>query len=106
MGFVIYDLETTGLHKRFDQILQFAAVHTDAELKVLEAVEYEGRLRHHILPSPGALHVTGARYADLVDPLRPSYDTMLGQIHGAMARWSPSMFVGFNSISYDDEVLR
>ena len=106
MGFVIYDLETTGLNKRFDQILQFAAVHTDAELKVLEAVGYKGRLRHHILPSPGALHFTGARYADLIDPLRPSYDTMLGQIQGAMARWTPSMFVGFNSISYDDEVLR
>ncbi len=106
MGFVIYDLETTGLNKRFDQILQFAAVHTDAELKVLEAVEYEGRLRHHILPSPGALHATGARYADLIDPLRPSYDTMIGQIRGAMSRWTPSMFVGFNSISYDDEVLR
>ena len=33
MGFVIYDLETTGLNKRFDQILQFAAVHADADLE-------------------------------------------------------------------------
>jgi exodeoxyribonuclease-1 len=52
MGFVIYDLETTGLNKRFDQILQFAAVHTDANLEVQERVEFEGRLRPHILPSP------------------------------------------------------
>jgi exodeoxyribonuclease-1 len=106
MGFVIYDLETTGLKKRFDQILQFNAVHTDANLEVLEQVEFEGRLRPHILPSPGALHVTGARYADLVDPMRPSHDTMVGAIHAAMLRWTPSMFIGFNSISYDDEVLR
>jgi len=106
MGFVIYDLETTGLKKRFDQILQFTAVHTDANLEVLEQVEFEGRLRPHILPSPGALHVTGARYADLVDPMRPSHDTMVGAIHAAMLRWTPSMFIGFNSISYDDEVLR
>ncbi|HEY5411652.1 MAG TPA: exonuclease domain-containing protein [Caulobacteraceae bacterium] len=106
MGFVIYDLETTGLKKRFDQILQFAAVHADANLEIVEQVEFEGRLPPHILPSPGALHVTGARYADLVDPMRPSHDTMVGAIHAAMLRWTPSMFIGFNSISYDDEVLR
>lgn len=106
MGFVIYDLETTGLKKRFDQILQFAAVRTDENLDVVEQVEFEGRLRPHILPSPGALHVTGARYDDLIDPLRPSYDTMLGNIHETLVRWTPSMFIGFNSISYDDEVLR
>ena len=106
MGFVIYDLETTGLKKRVDQILQFAAVHTDENLEVLEQVEFEGRLRPHILPSPGALHVTGSRYADLIDPMRPSHDAMLGAIHAAMLRWTPSMFIGFNSISYDDELLR
>jgi exodeoxyribonuclease-1 len=106
MGFVIYDLETTGLKKRFDQILQFAAVRTDANLEVQEQVEFEGRLRPHILPSPGALHVTGGHYANLIDPFRPSYDAMLGEIYGTMKRWTPSMFIGFNSISYDEEVLR
>lgn len=106
MGFVIYDLETTGLKKRFDQILQFAAVRTDESLAVVERVEFEGRLRPHILPSPGALHITGARYGDLIDPLRPSYDAMMGSIHETLIRWTPSMFIGFNSVGYDDEVLR
>lgn len=106
MSFVIYDLETTGLKKRFDQILQFAAVRTDENLEVLERVEFKGRLRPHILPSPSALHLIGARYVDLIDPLRPSHDAMLGAIHETMIRWTPSMFIGFNSISYDDELLR
>lgn len=106
MGFVIYDLETTGLNKRFDQILQFAAVRTDESLAVVERLEFEGRLRPHILPSPGALHVTGARYGDLIDPQRPSYDSMMGRIHETLVRWTPSMFIGFNSVGYDDEVLR
>ena len=106
MGFVIYDLETTGLNKRFDQILQFAAVRTDENLAVLERVEFEGRLRPHILPSPGALHFSGARYDDLIDPLRPSYDAMMGSIQETLIRWTPSMFIGFNSVGYDDEVLR
>ena len=70
MGFVIYDLETTGLKKRFDQILQFAAVRTDENLEVLEQVQFEGRLRPHILPSPGALHVTGADLTALASKSR------------------------------------
>lgn len=106
MGFVIYDLETTGLNKRFDQILQFAAVRTDENLAVVEQVEFEGRLRPHILPSPTALHITKTRYSDLIDPLRPSYDAMIGSIHETLIRWTPSMFIGFNSVGYDDEVLR
>ena len=28
MAFIFYDVETTGLNKRFDQILQFGAVKT------------------------------------------------------------------------------
>lgn len=106
MGFVIYDLETTGLNKRFDQILQFAAVRTDESLAVVERAEFEGRLRPHILPSPGALHATGANYGELIDPQRPSYDSMMGRIHETLIRWTPSMFIGFNSVGYDDEVLR
>jgi len=106
MGFVIYDLETTGLNKRFDQILQFAAVRTDENLAVVERVDFAGRLRPHILPSPRALQITGARYDDLIDPLRPSHDAMMGSIHETLIRWTPSMFIGFNSVGYDDEVLR
>jgi exodeoxyribonuclease-1 len=32
MNFVFYDTETTGLDTTFDQILQFAAILTDADL--------------------------------------------------------------------------
>ena len=33
MGFVVYDVETSGLNKRFDQILQFAAIRTNEDLE-------------------------------------------------------------------------
>ena len=39
MSFVVYDVETTGLNKRFDQIVQFAAVLTDTDLNVKDRIE-------------------------------------------------------------------
>jgi exodeoxyribonuclease-1 len=41
--FILYDVETTGLNRRFDQILQFAAVRTDVDL--VETGRFERRSR-------------------------------------------------------------
>jgi len=44
MGFVFYDTETTGTNLDFDQILQFAAIHTDHDLVELDRFEIRCRL--------------------------------------------------------------
>ena len=36
MSLVFYDTETTGTETFFDQILQFAAIRPDADLKVMD----------------------------------------------------------------------
>lgn len=105
-GFVIYDVETTGLRKRFDQILQFAAIRTDEDLNIVEEVELRGRLLPNIVPAPKALHITGARLEDITNPSRPSHFELTCQIHDVLTRWSPAMFLGFNSIKFDEEFLR
>ena len=56
---VSYDLETTGISTAFDQPLQFAAIHTDTELKEIERIELRCRIAPHIIPSPYALMATG-----------------------------------------------
>ncbi|WP_428150909.1 exonuclease domain-containing protein [Brevundimonas sp.] len=105
-GFVIYDLETTGLHPRFDQILQFAAIRTDEELNPIEEVELRGRLLPNLVPSPSALDITGARLEDISDPERPSHFDLTCKVHDTLTQWSPAMFLGFNSIKFDEEFLR
>jgi exodeoxyribonuclease-1 len=105
-GFVIYDVETTGLRKRFDQILQFAAIRTDEDLNIVEEVELRGRLLPNIVPAPKALHITGARLEDITNPDRPSHFELTCQIHDVLTRWSPATFLGFNSIKFDEEFLR
>ena len=59
MSFVFYDTETTGTQTAFDQILQFAAIKTDDDLNELDRFEIRCRLMPYIVPSPGALRVTG-----------------------------------------------
>ncbi len=59
MAFVFYDTEMTGSDPYGDQILQFAAIRTDDDLNPVDRFDIRCRLLPHIVPSPGALLVTG-----------------------------------------------
>ncbi|WP_167507077.1 exodeoxyribonuclease I [Mesorhizobium sp. M2D.F.Ca.ET.223.01.1.1] len=106
MAFIFYDVETTGADRSFDQILQFAAVLTDDDLNVVDAFEIRSRLLPHIVPSPGAMLVTGVRVEQLFDPALPSHFEMCRRIHEVMSSWSPATVVGYNSLAFDEEMLR
>lgn len=106
MALVLYDLETTGLSRHFDQIVQFGAVRLDSSLEIVEHYETSCRLQPHIVPAPSALHVTGTSYLDLISPSRRSHFSMIVDIHERFTRWSPSVFIGYNSIKFDEEFLR
>ena len=106
MAFVFYDCETSGLNTRFDQILQFAAVRTDESLNEIEVFERRCRLDRHILPHPQALAITGQSVADVYENSLPSHYEMMCEIAALIERWSPAVFVGYNSISFDEEILR
>ncbi len=106
MGFVFYDTETTGTDPAFDQILQFAAIHTDFELNELDRFEIRCRLSPHIVPSPGAMRVTKVAAARLFDPALVSHYAMMCRIREKLLAWSPALFIGYNSIQFDEHLLR
>ncbi len=106
MHFAFYDLETTGTSPAFDQPLQFAAILTDGEFREIERVNLRSRIAPHIIPSPWALAVTGVRPAQLLDPELPSLFEFTQAIAALIARWSPATWTGFNSIRFDEEMLR
>ena len=72
MKYVFYDTETTGTDTTFDQILQFAAILTDADLNELDRFETRCRLLPHVIPSLGALLATRVTPAMLSNRPRPS----------------------------------
>ncbi|MBB2156560.1 exodeoxyribonuclease I [Gluconacetobacter diazotrophicus] len=106
MSFVFFDTETTGLKRGFDQILHFAAVRTDANLNEVARFEARSRLQPHVLPHPSALRTNGLSIESLTDTNLPSHYAMVGDIRRILMSWSPAVFVGFNSIRFDEEMLR
>jgi len=106
LSFIFYDTETTGTNSAFDQILQFAAIKTDADLNEVGRFEIRSRLLPYIVPSPHALRVTGLTIDDLLDEAHPTHYEMVCEIRRALARECPAMFVGYNSLKFDEEFLR
>lgn len=106
MAFVFYDTETTGTSTSFDQILQFAAVLTDIDFKEIDRVEMRCRLHPHVVPNAGALNVTGVSVSQMMDPDLPCHYEMIGQIQEKLEDWSPAVFIGYNSVRFDEELLR
>lgn len=106
MSFVFFDTETTGLKHGFDQIVHFAAIRTDANLNEIGRFEARSRLLPYVLPHPAALRTNGLPIGRLLDPSLPSHYDMVRAIRQRLLSWSPSIFVGYNSIRFDEEMLR
>lgn len=106
LSFVLFDTETTGLKHGFDQIVHFAAIRTDANLNEIDRFEARSRLLPHVLPHPTALRTNGLPIGRLLDPSLPSHYEMVRAIQQRLLSWSPSIFVGYNSIRFDEEMLR
>ncbi len=101
--YLFYDLETTGLNKAFDQVIQFAAIRTSLDFKEIERVEYKIRLNRDVVPTPEAFLTHGIRISDLADGLT-EYSSMQA-IH-AMLNQPGTISVGYNTLGFDDEFLR
>jgi exodeoxyribonuclease I len=106
MGFVFYDTETTGTDPAFDQILQFAAIHTDSQLNELDRFEIRCRLLPHIVPGPGAMRVTKVPAARLFDASLHTHYEMTCRTRDRLLAWSPALFIGYNSLHFDEHLLR
>jgi exodeoxyribonuclease-1 len=101
--YLFYDIETTGLSKSFDQVLQFAAIRTDLNLQELERYEYKIKLNPDVIPAPRAL-LTHRIRVDAALKGVPEVDA-IRQIH-ALLNEPGTISVGYNTLGFDDEFLR
>jgi exodeoxyribonuclease-1 len=102
---VVYDTETTGVNTRFDEITQFAAKQLDHNLDEIAAVEYLARPDQYTIASPKALLVQGRGIEEInAHPL--SQYQLAEQIAGFVDGRRPALFLGYNSVMFDDEVAR
>ena len=106
MDFVFYGLETAGISPEFDQPLQFAAIWTGYNFVARERINIRCPLAQHILPSPQALIVTRVSPDQWIDPSLSSLLEFAQHVAELTERWSPSIWVGYNTMKFDEEVLR
>jgi exodeoxyribonuclease-1 len=106
MAFIFYDTETTGTDTTFDQILQFAAILMDDDFSERDRFEIRCQLLPHIVPAPGALLATRVPPSMLIDRTLPSHYEAMCAIADKLRSWSPAVFVGYNSLAFDEPLLR
>lgn len=104
-SFFFYDLETSGFSPRDARIVQFAGQRTDMDLNpVGEPVNLFIKLTPDILPDPDAVLITGITPQQTLSEglteaefLKYFYDEVVQ---------SDTIFMGFNTIRFDDEFMR
>ncbi len=102
-NYFFYDLETTGLNKTFDQILQFAAIRTDMAFNEIERYEIMVEIRPDIIPSPKA----AITHRIAIKPSKPTLNEFeaITQIHSLINN-PGTISIGYNTLGFDDEFLR
>lgn len=104
-SFFFYDLETSGFDARSARIMQFAGQRTDQNLVPIgDPVNVLIKLTPDVLPSPDAILVTKitpqqtlAEGVTEAEFLQLFYDQVVQP---------DTIFVGFNSVRFDDEFMR
>lgn len=102
--FLFYDLETSGLNKAFDQVLQFAAIRTDLELNELERHEIFVQLSADVIPSPAAILTHQISVTSMQQQGIPEIEA-IQKIH-QLLNTPGTISIGYNSLNFDDEFLR
>lgn len=104
-SFFFYDLETSGVHPRAGRVMQFAGIRTNLDLKPIgEPVNELIKLGGDILPDPDAILITGITpQATLADGFAEA--EFLRKFEAEVAT-PGTIFVGFNSVRFDDEFMR
>ena len=104
MNYVFYDFETSGINVNFDQPLQIAAVLLDEEFNEIDVIDERCKLKDGVIANPKALLVNRVKI-DILRDAQSFYD-MMDIVQDKFSKWSPATFIGYNSIWFDEEVLR
>jgi len=102
--FLFYDIETSGLNKAFDQVLQFAAIRTDLNCNELERHEIFVRLSPDVIPAPQAILTHQLSLSEL-NKNGISEIEAIKKIHQLLNQ-PGTISIGYNSLGFDDEFLR
>lgn len=100
--YIVYDTEATGLDVDFTQLLQVAMALADDDLNMLSSKKAECRRLPWVIPSPGAMLITGFTPDDLKNGKLSHYSMMRDLAAWVNSQHWPVTFLGYNSRQFDD----
>lgn len=104
-SFLFYDLETSGFNPREARIMQFAGQRTDMNLQSIgEPYNYLIKLSDDVLPDPDAVLITGITPQMTIAEGITEAEFL--KIFTKEIAIPDTIFVGFNSVRFDDEFMR
>ena len=102
-SYLFYDIETTGLNKAFDQVLQFAAIRTDRQLNEIDRHSITVRLRPDVIPSPAAVLTNRIPATDFSAGL---CECEAAETIHRLVNQTGTISLGYNTMGFDDEFMR
>ena len=102
MYYLFYDYETTGIDKRFDQIVQFAAIKTDSDFNELERHNILCQMRNDIIPSPYAFGTTMIDIENLQENGLSEFE-FSKKVNKILSGEGNQCITGYNSKEFDDK---
>ena len=105
MNYIFYDFETTGRESNWDQIIQVGAVLTNSNFQEIDRFEARCCLRPGLIPYPQAIIVNKSSVKDLTETSL-SHFSLIELMLIKFKSWGMAIYIGYNSISFDEEFLR
>ncbi len=104
-SFFFYDLETSGFDPKEARIMQFAGRRTDMDLKYIgDPINVLMRMTDDVLPDPSAILLTGITPQKTIQEGITEAEFM--KLFYQQIAIAGTIFVGFNSVRFDDEFMR
>jgi exodeoxyribonuclease-1 len=104
-SFFFYDLETSGFNPREQRIMQFAGLRTDMELRPIgEPVNLFVKITDEILPDVDAVLLTGITPQQTIAEGHTEAEFL--KIFTDEIAIPDTVFMGYNTIRFDDEFMR
>ena len=105
MNYIFYDFETTGRDSNWDQIIQVGAILTNSNFQEIDRFDARCYLLPDIIPYPKAILVNKSSVKDLTQT-NLSHFSLIELMIKKFKSWGKAIYIGYNSISFDEEFLR
>jgi len=102
---VFYDFETCSSNVSYGQIIQAAAILVNDDFQELDRYEGRCKLSPGIIPEAMAL-IVNKTTPKILKETNLSHYQMIRQMMEKFNQWKNSIFIGYNSINFDEEFLR